>query len=146
MDAKDSKIIAALKENSRLSTQQIARKTLIPITTVHNRLKKLVKEGIIRKFTVELDHKKLGKTIAAYIMITVDYNALKHAKTTQHELAAKLRKNPFVEEAAMLTGVSDIIIKVRVSTIGDLDRFVTVDLRNINGIEKTQTAIILHEV
>src|SRR3989338_11007966 len=139
MDAKDDRIIAALKENSRLSSQEISRKTVIPITTVHNRLKKLVKEGVIKKFTMELDQKKLGKAVAAFILVTVDYNALKQAKTTQHELAAKLRKNPAVEEAAMLTGTADIIIKVRVAAMDDLDKFVTTDLRNITGIEKTQT-------
>ncbi len=41
---------------------------------------------------------------------------------------------------------SDIIIKVRVEDIDNLDKFVTVDLRNITGIEKTQTAIILNEL
>ena len=47
LDDKDKKIIEILKENSRLSTQQISKKTLIPITTVHHRIKKLEKEKII---------------------------------------------------------------------------------------------------
>ena len=145
MDAKDEKILAVLKENSRLSSQEISKKTLIPITTVHNRIKKLLKEGVIKKFTIQLDPKKIGKNIAAYILITVDYKALKQAKTTQHELSKRLKNNVAVEEAAMITGTSDIILKVRVEDIEKLDKFVTVDLRNINGIEKTQTAIVLNE-
>ena len=40
MDEKDEKILRLLKENSKSTTQQIAKKTLIPITTVHNRIKK----------------------------------------------------------------------------------------------------------
>jgi DNA-binding Lrp family transcriptional regulator len=146
MDAKDEKIIAVLKENSRLSSQEISKKTAIPITTVHNRLKKLVKENIIQKFTIQLNQKKLGKKVAAYVLITVDYKALKEAKTSQHDVAAKLKKHPGVEEVAMLTGTADIIIKVRVPSIDELDTFVTRQLRNITGIEKTQTAIILNEL
>ncbi len=146
MDAKDEKILAALKENSRLSSQEISKKTAIPITTVHNRIKRLLGEGVIEKFTVRLNPKKLGKTIAAYILITVDYTALKQAKTSQHEVASKLKKYDVVEEVAMITGASDIIIKVRVGSIEELDNFVTVDLRNVHGIEKTQTAIILNEL
>ncbi len=145
MDAKDEKVLAALKENSRLSSQQISKRTAIPITTVHNRIKKLLSEGIIEKFTVKLNPKKIGKAIAAYVMVTVDYTALKQAKRSQHEVAARIKRYPTVEEVAMITGASDIILKVRVGSIDELDRFVTVDLRNIYGIEKTQTAVILNE-
>ena len=146
MDEKDEKILNLLKENSKLTTQQIAKKTLIPITTVHNRIKKLEKEGIIKKYTLNLDNKKIGKNVAAYVHITVDYRLLKENKISQHELAKKLKQNEFVEEAAMVTGGTDIIIKVRVKDIDELDDFVTKKLRNIDGIEKTQTMVILNEI
>ena len=146
MDEKDEKILKLLKENSKLTTQQISKKTLIPITTIHNRIKKLEKEGIIKRYTLELDNKKIGKNIAAYIHIVVDYRLLKQIKMSQHELAKKLKQYEFVEEAAMVTGGTDIIIKVRVKDIDELDDFVTKKLRNIDGIEKTQTMIVLNEI
>ena len=146
MDKKDEKILELLKENSKLTTQQISKKTLIPITTVHSRIKKLEKEGIIKKYTLGLDHKKIGKHISAYILIVVDYKSLKESKITQHDLAKTLVQFDFVEEAAIVTGSIDIIIKVRVKDIDELDNFVTKKLRNINGIEKTQTMVILNEL
>ena len=146
MDEKDEKILKLLKEDSKLTIQQIAKKTLIPITTIHNRIKKLEKEGIIKKYTLELDNQKLGKNIAAYIHIIVDYRLLKEIKMSQYELAEKIYQHDFVEEAAMVTGGTDIIIKVRVKNIDELDNFVTKKLRNIDGIEKTQTMIILNEI
>ncbi len=146
MDEKDKKILNVLKENSKLTTQQISKKLLIPITTVHNRIKKLEKEGIIKKYTLELDNKKIGKNISAYIYITVDYKLLKETKMSQHELAKKLKQHELVEEAAMVTGGTDIIIKIRVNDISELDDFVTKKLRNIDGIDKTQTMVILNEI
>ena len=146
MDKKDEKILELLRENSKLTTQQISKKTLIPITTVHNRIKKLEKERIITKYTIQHDHKKLGKNLGAYIQIVVDYKLLKEIKMFQHDLAKKLKQNEFVEEAAMVTGGTDILIKVRVKDVDELDNFVTKVLRNIDGIEKTQTMVILHEV
>ena len=145
MDKKDEQIIEILKENSKLSTQQISKKTSIPITTVHNRIKKLEKEGVIKRYTLELDNKKLGKDIAAYINIVVDYRLLKEKNLSQHELARKLKQHEFVEEAAMITGGTDLIIKVRVKNVDQLDNFVTKYLRNIEGVEKTQTMVILNE-
>ncbi|MBI2658827.1 Lrp/AsnC family transcriptional regulator [Candidatus Woesearchaeota archaeon] len=146
MDEKDEKILRILKENSKLTTHKISKKILMPITTIHNRIKKLEKEGIIKRYTIELDNKKIGKNIAAYIHIVVDYKLLKEIKMSQHELARKLKQNEFVEEAAMVTGGTDIIIKVRVKDIDELDDFVTKKLRNIDGIEKTQTMIVLNEI
>lgn len=146
MDEKDEKILELLKENSKLTTQQISKKILIPITTIHNRIKKLEKEGIIKKYTLELDNKKIGKEIAAYIHIIVDYKSLKQIKMSQYELAKKLKQHEFVEGAAMVTGGTDIIIKVRAKNIEELDSFVTRHLRNIDGIEKTQTMVILNEI
>lgn len=145
MDEKDKKIIAILKENSKLSTQQISKKTSIPITTVHNRIKKLEKEGIIKNYTVILDNKKIGRPIAAYILITVDYRLLRQIKKTQYDLIKKLKSLELVEEAAIITGETDIITKVRVKDIDELDNFVTSYLRNIEGIEKTRTLVILSE-
>ena len=146
MDKKDEKILELLRENSKLTTNQISKKTLIPITTVHNRIKKLEKEGIIKKYSVELDNKKLGKNLAAFIHITVDYKLLKEMKISQHDLAKKIKQNESVEDAAMVTGGTDIIIKVRVKDVDELDYFVTKHLRNIEGIEKTQTMVVLNEI
>ena len=146
MDKKDEKILELLTENSNLTTHQLSKKLLIPITTVHNRIKKLKEEGIIKRYTLELDNKKLGKAIAAFIHITVDYRLLKHMKISQYDLAKKIKQHESVEEAAIVTGGTDIIIKVRVKNIEELDYFVTKHLRNIEGIEKTQTMVILNEI
>ena len=145
VDEKDLAIIEVLKHNSNFSTQQISKKTNITITTVHNHIKKLEKGGVIEGYTVKLNNKKIGKPIAAYIMITVDYKLLQQLKISQYDLARKLRANPAAEDATMVTGAVDIIIKVRFKDIDELNQFVTIELRNIKGVEKTQTAVILNE-
>ena len=93
MDSKDEKILEVLRENSRLSAQQISRKTLIPITTVHNRMKKLVTEGIIKKFTIDVNPVKIGKTLAASAeksakrsAASAEKSAKRAAKTTEGAL------------------------------------------------------------
>jgi len=145
MDDKDKKILDVLKENSKLSTQQISKKISIPITTVHNRMKKLEEEGIIKKYSVVLDYKKIGKLISAFVLINVDYKLLKQIKKTQDDLTKKLKLHSSVEEASRITGGTDLIIKIRVKDVDELDDFVTKYLRNIDGIDKTQTMVILNE-
>ena len=143
IDDKNRKILGLLKKNAKLTTQQISKKTLIPITTVHNRIKKLEKLGVIRGYTVQLDHKKLGRDILAFILATVKYHTSEGRVISKKELAQKIRNMPQVEEVHIVTGGTDIIAKVRVANIEELNTFVIDDLRNVEGVENTQTLIVL---
>ncbi len=145
LDDKDFLILNALKDNAKLSTKELSKKLLMPLTTIHNRIKKLEKNEVIRSYTVNINDRILG-TISAYILVTVDYNILKLRNTTQYELVKAIKNNPWVEQTSMVTGTHDVIIKVRVKSVQELDEFVTIYLRNQYGIEKTQTMVILNEI
>lgn len=146
IDETDKKILEALKRNADMTISQLSHKLALPITTIHNRVKKLKAEKIIKNYTVTLDYQKIGKNIAAFVFLTVDYARLKEDKNSQLKLASELKKYPCVEEVAMITGDQDILLKVRVTNVEELNAFITGDLRNVEGIEKTQTLLILQEV
>ncbi len=97
-------------------------------------------------YTVNINHKKLGKGMIGFVLVTVDYKLLKEAKMTQYDLGRKIKAISKVEEADIVTGGTDIIVKVRVSDIDELSDFVTKALRNIEGVEKTQTMVVLSEI
>lgn len=143
LDKKDLKILERLKENSKLTTSQIYKKTNIPITTVYNRIKKLENLGIIKGYTLKLDYNKLGKPITGFILITINYLLPDGTKIKQEHVAQEISKLEGVGEVNIMTGVTDILIKIRVSSIEELNDFVIRKLRNINGIDKTQTMIVL---
>ena len=143
LDKKDLQILDLLKVDAKLTTQQISKKTLIPITTVHNRIKKLEKQGVIKGYTVVLDHKKLGKGVTAFVLMTVSYILPSGKKVSQSELAKEISKMQHVEETYIVTGGTDIILKVRVRDIDELNKFITSDLRGLDGVVNTQTIITL---
>ena len=93
LDEKDRKIITALLENSRQTTGRMSKKLNLPITTIHNRIKKLLREGVIRNFTINLDYKKLGKPIFAHVGVIVDYQAAgRGKKVNQVEVAESIKR------------------------------------------------------
>jgi len=145
LDKKDEKIIEILKEHSDYTTRQIAKKTLLPITTIHNRIKKLKQHGIIKKFTIQLDNKKIGKSLAAYILIYADLHLLKENKKTQYDLALEIKKLPFVEKVDITTGEADLVAIVRVKDIEELDQVLLGKIQLVDGISKTRTLVIIHE-
>lgn len=97
------------------------------------------------KYTVELDYKKLERPIMAYIGITINYN-VEGKKIRQADVAKKIKEIEGVMEVTILTGGLDIIMKVLAKDIGNLNDIVTEKLRNIDGVDKTQTMITLVQV
>ena len=142
---KDLKILEILKHESSLTTRQIAKKTLLPVTTVHNRIKKLQKEGIIKGYSINLDYKKLGKNLTVYIIVRINIELLRELKVSQHEIVDKIRKLEPVEEAAVVIGEGDIVIKVRVKDQAAFDDFLLNKLHHIKGIKETKSLSVIYE-
>ncbi len=143
IDEKDHKILKILEKDSKLTIRQIAKVLNTPITTVHNRIKKLEEKNIIQDYTIRINHDKLGKSVVAFIFITVNNPPGK--KISQQAICKKILPKDEVENISIITGNQDIIVKVRVSSIANLNKFITGYLRNIEGIDKTETMIALEE-
>jgi Lrp/AsnC family transcriptional regulator, regulator for asnA, asnC and gidA len=145
IDSKDKRILDVLQRHADYPTRRIANETRLPITTVHNRVKKLKDQGIIRHYTVALDYEKLGLPIAAYILVNASLKDLKEKKLSQFWLAKKMRTLDFVEQAAIVTGTSDIVLKVRMSSIKDLNTVLLQRIQALDGVQGTQTLVIIAE-
>jgi DNA-binding Lrp family transcriptional regulator len=135
LDDKDLQILEMLRANSRLSEQKIAKKTGIPMTTVHNRAKKMREQGIIEGYTVRLNHAKLGKPLTAYVLLRAVNQA------DQNELLEYISKIPQVCEVAMVTGDFDLMLKARISDMEELNKIVVANLRKHKGIGESITMI-----
>ncbi|HSU73289.1 MAG TPA: Lrp/AsnC family transcriptional regulator [Candidatus Binatia bacterium] len=144
-DDKDLRILELLKENSNATSSKISKKLNIPITTVHNRIKKLQQTGVIQHYTVELDYKKLEKGMLAYVLVNVVYTLPSGKKIHQENVARDIKKIG-AEEVSIVAGGADIMVKVRAKDVEDLNDFVVKKLRSIDGVDKTQTMIVLQSV
>ncbi len=143
---KDSRILALLKENSRMTTKEMSNELEMPQTTIHNRIKRLTQNGIIKRFTIEIDGKKIGTGLDAYILCTVSYRSTRGEKINQIEVAQTIKELPEVEEVSIVTGDNDMIVKVAVKDVDSLNDFVIFSLRDIEGVERTVTSVVLSEI
>src|SRR3990167_6385937 len=145
LDQKDYQIMEILKNNARLTNKEIAKKVKLPITTVHHRIKRLEENNIINKnFKLNFNYSKLRKTFLFYILVTVNYNVITGHKIDQAEIARKIKHLEGTEEVSIVTGDTDIILKVRMSSVDELNKYITEKLRNIEGIDKTKTMLVLN--
>jgi len=146
LDAIDKRILAALQRNSKLSYRKLAKELLLPITTLHHRIRKLEQSGVIRRYTVELDHKKLDQRISAYILLKVDFAGLKEKNMTKQILGCRLKSLPNVEDVAIITGLKDILVKTRVAGIAELNQLLAKHIQLMPGIKSTETLIVLDDL
>jgi Lrp/AsnC family leucine-responsive transcriptional regulator len=144
IDDKDQKIIDVLKEHGDYTTRQIAKKTLLPATTIHHRIQKLRKEGIIRKFTIELDHSKLGRNFVVYVLVSANLQILKSKQKTQYDLAEELKRFYFTERVDIVSGGTDLVAVIRVRDVEEFDKVLLGKIQMLEGIEKTQSLIVIH--
>jgi DNA-binding Lrp family transcriptional regulator len=145
IERKYNTIIDILRKDAQLSTQKISRKTGIPITTVHNRIKKLKSENIIKKYTVEIDPNAVDKGFSAYILISVNLQLMKDAKKTQYDLAKEISRFSFVEKVDIVSGGIDLVAHIRTKDVSTFDKLLLNELQLLEGINNTQSLIVLHE-
>jgi Lrp/AsnC family transcriptional regulator, leucine-responsive regulatory protein len=135
LDEKDTLIMEELKKDGRSSTADIARRAGIPRVTVHERIRRMKEKGLIRRFTVLPDYKKLGLNTTAFILVTYDA----HARVSQRQLADKIAKMANIYEVHILAGDWDLLLKVRGGSIEEIGKVVIDRLREFEGVGRTLT-------
>ncbi|MGQ9781576.1 MAG: winged helix-turn-helix transcriptional regulator [Nitrososphaeria archaeon] len=134
-DKIDSAIIESLKENSRMSYIDIGRKVGLSEAAVRRRIKKLVEEGIIRKFTIDV------KEEAAHAFTLIAVNP----SNPTYEVSNSIKKIRGVKQVYEITGQYDIIAFVRGPNIAEVNTYIE-EIRKTAGVLRTNTVIILKEI
>jgi len=135
MDDVDRKILKELLKNSRQSFREIARKLNVAVGTVLSRVKNLEKEGIIKGYSILIDHEKLGYGLTAIIEVTV-------AKGKLLEVDEEIAKKPNVCAVYDTTGLTDAMIIAKFKTREELSKF-TKSLLSNPYVERTNTHLVL---
>jgi Lrp/AsnC family transcriptional regulator, leucine-responsive regulatory protein len=137
MDAIDIRILDILQKNGRATQTEIAKTVNLSAPSVSERLRKLENRGIIRKYVALLDPEKLGRKIAAFIMVWLD--------KPQHSqnFLNRIREMEEIMECYHVTGKCDYILKVRTSSTKTLETKVLAELRSLDGVQRTETAVFL---
>jgi Lrp/AsnC family transcriptional regulator for asnA, asnC and gidA len=138
VDEIDRKIINLFQEDGRMSYRKIAKELDISIGTVHNRIDKLTKNGIIKKFTPVIDHEKLGYALTTVIGVRVKGGVLKNweDRTAYHKNVLCVYD---------VTGEFDAILIARFKDTQELDQFVKGLLKEPD-VQRTYTQTVLNIV
>lgn len=138
MDDIDFAILRSLIKNSRITISQMSKEIDIPDATISNRLKKL-EYDVIKRYTMIPDWQKIGLEITSIIIIQTE--------SEKHEsVKDMLKKLEEVSEVYSVSGEYDILIKVWVKSIEDLNQLINSKIRSIDGIEDLTEMIVMERV
>jgi Lrp/AsnC family transcriptional regulator, leucine-responsive regulatory protein len=116
IDSTDKKILSILQENARLSNAEIADKVGLTASSVHERVKKLEKKGILKGYVAIVDADKLGKPMMAFIRLSVSSQTI---RGTIQKLCASEHD---ILECHDVAGEDCYILKVRAEGPKQLER------------------------
>ena len=135
IDEKDRLILEELGKDARLPTKRIASNLDIPRVTVHTRIEKLKLEGVIKKFTILKDFKKLGLPVTAFVFVSYS----PQDNVSQQAVAEKISQMENVFEVHLISGEWDMLVKLRGESLDQIGKIVLDDIRTQKGVAKTIT-------
>ncbi|MFL5772457.1 MAG: Lrp/AsnC ligand binding domain-containing protein [Flavisolibacter sp.] len=138
-DKLDLEIIQQLMHDASISYAEMGKKLFVSAGTIHVRIKKLQESGIISGMKFQVDLKKLGYDVIAFIGIYLEKSSL------YDNVARELKKIPEIVRMNYTTGNYSIFAEIVCRDIAQLRIILHDELQKIKGIERTETFISLEE-
>ena len=111
IDDNDRKIIEILSSNARISLREIKKRVDLSPSSIRNRMERLVSLGVIKRYTLDVDYRKLGYDIQVLALIT--------SKPSESDtLCQTLSKYEEICEVHRTSGPANFICMIRVRNIG----------------------------
>jgi Lrp/AsnC family leucine-responsive transcriptional regulator len=136
MDTTDRKIIGILVDDARASLTDIGAAVDLSPSAVNERIRRLVTSGVIRRFTLDVDHRILGFDVLAFVWIALA------TETDEGEFRSFIASHPAVAECHHVTGAWSYCAKVRMPTLGDIEPFLA-ELKARRYLARSETVIAL---
>jgi DNA-binding Lrp family transcriptional regulator len=112
---KERKILKVLKENARATIRQISKRTGIRPSTVHQRLSKMIQNGVIRRFTIDVDEALLGINLTVFMLVSGSLDKY---------LDKEIIGDQNLVEVSGITGEYDLLLKLKFKSMAEFNDFV----------------------
>lgn len=137
LDDTDLAILEALQRDGHLSHAELARMVGLAVSSVHERVRKLVQGGVIAGWEARLSPAKLGLDLLAFVYVLMD------RPESSPGFIEAVATIPEVQECHHIAGDWNFLLKIRVRNTSALDTLLTNRLKIVPGVTRTQTTISL---
>ena len=142
LDIIDKKLIDLLQKDSKQTTKQLSLQLNLSVTAVYERIKKLEKENVIKKYVAIINKNKIGKSFLVFCHIKL----IQHSKEYVRNFETEILKLPEVSECFHVSGDYDYILKIYVKDMESYRDFMVTKLTAIKHIGSTHSIFTISEV
>ena len=138
IDELDLKILSELSNDASISVPKLSEKININSSVVYSRIKRLLKQKLIQRYTIDVNDKELGYSVKSVTGINMD-------SKRRDAIIDNLFEIDGVREISEVTGRFDIMIQVYAQDLEELHTIVIEKIGKIEGIQNTETFVELQK-
>ena len=136
MDDTDAQLLSLLQGDARSSYAELGRAVGLSAPSVHDRVRRLERSGVLRGYRAVVDPAAVGLGVTALVGI------LQREGAEQDDLAAALAQIEEIEDCWFVAGEEAFVVKVRVADVDALEHTLGA-LRRTKGVARTRTTVVL---
>ena len=141
-DAIDCRILNILQEDAQISNAELAKHIGISPSPCWRRVKRLEKEGVIKRRVTLLDPAIVGLPVSVFVRVSLERQIESALETFEHAVLSRSE----VMECYLMTGDSDYLLRVVVADLVAYERFMIDHLTRINGVASINSSFALKQV
>ena len=142
LDKVDLQILRTLQENARLTTRELAAQVSLSSTPVFERLKRLEREGYIKKYIAVLDADKLNQGFVVFCNVKLR----RMNKDIAMEFTRIIQNIPEVTECYNISGSYDYLLKIHAPNMKYYQEFIINVLGTIDSLGSLESMFVMDEV
>lgn len=142
LDKVDLQILRTLQENARLTTKELAAQVSLSSTPVFERLKRLEREGYIKKYIAVLDADKLNQGFVVFCNVKLR----RMNKDIAMEFTRIIQNIPEVTECYNISGSYDYLLKIHAPNMKYYQEFIINVLGTIDSLGSLESMFVMDEM
>ena len=142
LDQTDLKILRILQQNARLTNKELAAQVNLSTTPVFERLKRLERNGYIKKYVTVLDAEKLNRGFIVFCNVKMR----RLSKEIARDFMERMLNIPEVTECYNISGQFDYMLKIHAPDMRYYQEFVLNQLGTIENLGSLESTFVMDTV
>lgn len=142
IDELDITILKLLQDNAQLTSKELSAHLNLSLSPIYERIRRLERDGFIKKYVTLLDKDKLGFSLIAFCHVSLK----EHAKFFLKKFEEDVLAFPEVVECYHVTGQFDYMLKIIVKDMKEYQNFIVNKLASLENIGNAQSQFVMTEI
>jgi Lrp/AsnC family transcriptional regulator, leucine-responsive regulatory protein len=142
LDSTDKELLKLLQQDAHLTIKQLSSMLNLSPTPIYERIKRMEKDGIIKKYVAVIDREKIDRELMVFCNIRLKEHAQEMGKT----FVDKVLSMTEVVECYNISGEYDFLLKVTVKDMKSYQAFLMNKLAALDNIGSTHSNFVMSEI